>query len=138
MATPFENVYNVFLNSITDFDLASMEDEKMRDLLFLNLKSAVSKFKECRKDLSKYNQFSEMFTEDLSDEEVEILSILMVSEWYAPQINNVTLTKQFLSDKDYRVFSQANHLDSMVRARKEAKREANQMIVDYTYRNEKK
>ena len=136
MATPFQDVYDSFLGKITDFDLASLTDDELKEMLFKRMKTAISKFKECRTEIMLDDMFEE-FSNTLGDDEIEILATLMLVEWYNPQINNVVLTKQFLSDKDYRVFSQANHLDSLRRSQNSAKREANQMIVDYTYRHEK-
>lgn len=135
MATPFQDVYDAFLGKVTDFDLAVLTDEELKERLLPRMKTAISKFKQCRKSLD-IDEFLEEFLVSLEDDEIEILGTLMLVEWYAPQINNILNTKQFLSDKDYRFYSQANHLGAMTRARKEAKKEANEMIVDYTFRHE--
>ncbi len=132
--TSFVTVYQSFLNKITDFDIASMTDEEIENKLFPLLVSSITKFSQCKNDTTLDEDAGE-FEGSLTIEEIEILSSLMVVEWYSPQINNVLNTKQFLSDKDYRFYSQANHLKSNMDAKKEALREVNRMISDYSFRN---
>ena len=134
MATPFQDVYDVFLGKITDFDLANLTDDELKERLFPKMKSAISKFRQCKQELILDEMFEE-FSLKLEQIEVEIIASLMVVEWYTPQINNVLNTKQFLSDKDYRFYSQANHLKSNMEAKKEALREANRLISDYSFQD---
>ena len=50
-----------------------------------------------------------------------------------PQINSIELLKQGMSTKDYKIYSQANHLDSLKELRKETISEVDRLIVSYTY-----
>ncbi|OMD71249.1 hypothetical protein BSK50_26385 [Paenibacillus odorifer] len=64
-----------------------------------------------------------------------ILGSLMVVEYYNPQINNLSLLKQSMSNKDFVMTSQANHLAGLRLLRTEKKNEINKFIIDYTYNN---
>lgn len=132
MATPYEIVDNSFLNKITDDILLSLLPEDIESLLDKYRVSASIKFKQCKKLGDKDNDLR-VFNQDLTDEEVEILSNLMVLEWLKPQINSIELLKQSLTTKDYKFYSQANHLETLQKLRSETQSEINKLIVSYTY-----
>lgn len=132
MATPYSVIDNSFLNKITDDLILTMTDEEIQDMIDSYRISAGAKFKQCNKlsdrddDLRQYNQ-------TLTDEEIEILANLMVLEWLKPRINSIEVLKPSMSTKDYRTFSNAKHLDSLIKLKKETLAEIDSLIVSYTY-----
>ncbi|HSH35656.1 hypothetical protein [Schnuerera sp.] len=132
MATPYSVIDNSFLNKITDDLILTMTDEEIQDMIDSYRTSAGAKFKQCNKlsdrddDLRQYNQ-------TLTDEEIEILANLMVLEWLKPRINSIEVLKPSMSTKDYRTFSNAKHLDSLLKLKKETLAEIDSLIVSYTY-----
>lgn len=75
------------------------------------------------------------FQSELNDIEIVILGSLMLIEYYSPKINNLSLLKQSMSNKDFVLTSQANHLTGLMQLRSDKKAEINKMIIDYTYMN---
>ncbi len=65
MATPYEKIYNRFLNRTTDFNLAALDDDTLRLMLKGWLHSAVVQVRTTN-DLS-YDDELEVFNNDLSN-----------------------------------------------------------------------
>lgn len=133
MATPYSIIYDRALAKITDYDLAFMPEENFQLMLRGWLQSAISKFRKCASDLSDRDDELATFNIDLEDEEIEILAMLMVSEWLDPQVNSVTLTHQFFGGKEEKFFAQANQLAEIKALRDETRTEARKLMRDYTY-----
>lgn len=132
MATLYSDVYDVFANSkITDGTLASMLQEVAEMTMFRYLKSSIAVFTECKQDLSDRDDSAETFNIDLTDLEIEILATYMVVAWLTPTLNSGDLVKQSLVDKDFRRYSQANHLNSLMELRDLMRDEASALITRY-------
>lgn len=70
---------------------------------------------------------------DLTDMEIEILSMLMLVEYFKQiMIRNETL-EQAVGDSDFNIYSQANHINQLKDLYRELKREVNTEIGRYTY-----
>ena len=100
MATPYEPIYNRALAKIQDFDLAILQDRDLEEMLHGWLMSAIAKFRQCKNDLSDRDEELRQFNVDLEDEEIEILAIMIVREWLAPQVHSALLTKQIFGGKE--------------------------------------
>lgn len=135
MATPYSEVYAAFLRRISDTDLLQLSQEELSSVLKSFLKGAITQFSKCKQDLSLRDDNLEQFDIDLTDREIEILGALMVVEWLRPTINTSYLLKQTLSTKDFKIYSQANHLDELIKLKKEAEEDAERMIMGYLYDN---
>lgn len=135
MATPYSKIYDRALAKLTDYDLAFLPEEDLQLMLRGWLVSAISKFRKCEADLSARDDELEEFNSDLKDEEIEILALLVVGEWLEPQVNSVTLTRQFFGGKEEKFFAQANQLDAIKTLRDETRTEARKLMRDYTYAN---
>lgn len=107
MATPCLKVYEAFLARITA-DEWTLEEELAiveRDWQEL-LKMAIFRFKYPRIKLELSSDESE-FTEELGNEEIQLLALYMKHEWVKRCIASWENIRQLYADKD---FSQANHL----------------------------
>lgn len=131
--TPYETIYNRALQKITDYELPTLPEEDMENMIHGWLLSAIAKFRKCRSDLSQRDDENKTFLVDLIDEEIEILAILIVSEWLEPQVNSVLLTNQFFGGKEEKFFAQANQLSELKALRNETRTEARKLMRDYTY-----
>lgn len=122
MATPFLKVYDAFLARITA-DEWTLEEELAiveRDWQEL-LKMAIFRFKYPRVALeveeitgAEEDVGSQLkgyqFTEDLTNDEIQLLALYMKHEWVKRCIASWENIRQLYADKD---FSQANHLDKL-------------------------
>lgn len=132
MGTPYVVVDNVFLDKITDDMLISMSEENLQKTLNTYRRSAAVKFKQSPK-MRSYNTVTPEFDAVLTDEEIEILSSLMVIEWIRPRINSIELLEPTMSTKDYQAFSNANHLNSLQGLLRATIKDVDRLIVSYTY-----
>ncbi len=69
----------------------------------------------------------------LSDYEIDIISNLMLVEYIKPQYLSSEVIKQSLSDKDFKIHSQANQLREIGLLYRNLRKEARKMITEYTY-----
>lgn len=98
--TSYETIYNRALSKIEDPMLIQLPEEDFESMLHGWLTSAIAKHRKCTNDLSDRDDELRQFNVDLTDIEQEILAILMVREWLAPQLNSVTLTSQVFGGKE--------------------------------------
>ena len=124
MATPLSRVYDAFLARITA-DEWTLEEELAiveRDWQEL-LRMGIFRFKYPRVDLSieevgtVVNDLEQLrqyqFTEDLTNDEIQMLALYMKHEWVKRCIASWENIRQlYTNDKD---FSAANHLDKLIK-----------------------
>lgn len=135
MQTLFSEINESFLSSITDGDLAEMAKEEMEEDLLKYMKKFISlDFKVCKKKLLKYlNLPLKQFDVKLTEEEINIIGMGMVSYWLQPKILHQENLKQRLGDRDYKGYSEGNLLDKMTKLNKEIKIEINSYVRAYSY-----
>jgi len=135
MSIPYSNVYDLFLDEISDSTFLQFP-EIDRDLILkkLLLKS-LSRFKACKTDLLDKDDSLEQFNSDPSDEEQLILSTIMRYHWLNQKVYNIELIKQRMTTKDFKLSSQAEHLLRLTVLKQELDKEISRMIVSYTTYN---
>jgi hypothetical protein len=132
MSTPFSSVYAVFMRKVTDYSFLKLSQNDLEDILQGYISSACVNFKKCRSGLTR-DDVTNTFDATLTEEELEILGTLMVVEWLNPQIYNTLLMKQHLNDKDFKIYSQAQHLEQLTKLRDDKKEEADGLIMAYSF-----
>lgn len=126
--TSFTIVYDRFFGKITDdLYLELTPEDTQRDLQTLLIDS-VPAFEFPRQSMKYVIQITEgndtsYFESDLSDEEVNILALLMKNAWLNRQITSIENTRQKYSGSDFKMTSQANHLAKLLELRNETRRE---------------
>lgn len=98
MATPYEKVYERFLNRTTDFNLGELDDYTLNEMLRCWLHSAIVNAR-TSSDLSRDNE-NEVFNEDLTDLDIELLAMGMTMAWLDQTLNSTELTLQFVGGKE--------------------------------------
>ena len=143
MSTNIEKVYNRFLTKISDYKYSltySSKDEIESSLLDLYI-SASTHFIQCKKDLSTNYESMDLvpvneyvfINGDLNNREVEILTKLMLVEYMRPIIIRNETLEQALSDVDFVIYSQANHINQLQSLFDNMKKEANSDMIEYSY-----
>lgn len=135
MATPYEKIYERFLSKITDFNLVEVDDYSFDKMMQGWLNSSIVRTRKCEHDLSLRSDKTQEFAEDLSDLEIELLSLGMVDAWVTPMLNSTELTLQFIGGKEEKYYSQAQHLSELRNLKKENALEMNRLHNYYTYTN---
>lgn len=134
MATPFQYIYDKFLNQIDDVELALITTEELEDLLESYLSRAVSlDFKQCKKDLNDTDKDLKQFNDDLTLEEQWIIATGMVLSWLEPKIKREELLRAAISDKDYTESSHANQLDKLMVLEDKTRSKLKRYIISYTH-----
>ena len=99
MATPYEKVYGRFLNKCSDFNLADLDDHTLNEMMKDWLDSAIIRAR-TSSDLSARDDEAEIFENDLTDQDVELLSMGMVLAWLDQRIQSTEYTNLFVGGKE--------------------------------------
>ena len=128
MATPLQEVYEAFLSKIEADDWMLTEEENVvtEDWRML-LNAAIMQFRYPRVSLD-YDKESAVFTDELGNDEIQILANLMKLEWIRRCISTWDNIRQLYSDKD---FSQANFLDKLNKTGEQVRNECRLMLDRY-------
>lgn len=133
MGTPYEQIYNRFLNRTTDFNLAALDDDTLRLMLKGWLHSAVVQVRTSN-DLS-YDDELEVFNNNLSNLDIELLAMGMTMSWLDQTLNSTELTLQFIGGKEEKYYSQANHIAELRALREDTRLEMKRLHSYGTYTN---
>lgn len=140
MGTLFEKVYDRALMIIEDYKLNKLAEQDYEAfLLYLQgtLERSIPDFTSCNTDLS-YNEFEDengnmvmAFDKELSNKEINILSSIMVYNWFSRKVQDVTQFQGHLSNKEFKAHSEANNLKEKSEYLDRLREKYNQDIVDY-------
>lgn len=135
--TNISEIYDNFLTKISDYSLLELSPKEIEDELFGYFKSARTKFYKCKNSLTTLvDEFGETIIQsELHPFEIEILTTFMLAEYLKPQVLSSEALKQLLSDKDFKVHSQANQLRELSLLYRNIKKEADKMVIEYSYFN---
>ena len=105
MATSFETMIDRLLGKITDdMYLELTPEDTIRDAKQF-LVDAIPYFEFPRFALYDYNEELEEYNVELTDEEINILALLMKTAWLERQINSVEVTRMKYSGSDFKMTS---------------------------------
>jgi hypothetical protein len=133
MSTPYSDVYSYFLSKITDYSFLNLSQVDLETTLLVYMKTAITKFDNCKNDLSDRNDTTKIFNKTLSDKEKDILGALMVVEYLRPKVVTSELYRIAMSDPDYKIYSQANQIDKLITLYKTMQAESERLMTKYSY-----
>ncbi len=131
--TSYDTIFKRFTQKITDYKLLKLSDNDVREMMWGWMISAISKFRRCENDLSQRDDEIQTFLVDLLDIEIEIIALLMVSEWLEPQLNSELYTSQFFGGKEEKFYAQANQLEKLITLKHKTDIAAKKLMRDYGY-----
>ena len=134
MATPYEKVYNRFAQKITDFNLVEVDDYSMSEMLRGWMQSAIVNVR-TSSNLSERDDDAEVFNNDLSDRDIELLAMGMTMAWLDQYLNSTENVLQFIGGKEEKYYSQANHIAELRALREEIRVEMKRLHSYGTYTN---
>lgn len=132
MATPYSVIEQKFLAKISDRFLLTMDALNLQLTVDNYREGAEVIFKKCKKLLDKDDTLNQ-YNQTLTNEEIELLSEAMVIEWSYPTMNRIDLLKSRITTNDYKVFSQANHIDSILEFVKQTEIRVKRKISSYVW-----
>lgn len=133
MATPYEIVYNRFLNRTTDFNLGDLDDHTLNEMLKSWLQSAIANVR-TSSDLS-CNDEDEVFSSDLSKDDIELLAMGMTMAWLDQRINSTEWTSLFVGGKEEKFYSPGLQLSELRALREDIRVEMKRLHSYNTYIN---
>lgn len=131
--TSYDVVYGRFLNSITDFNLAELDDYTLNEMLKDWLHTAIVKTRTSSKIIR--NDDDEVFNSDLGDLDIELLAMGMKLAWLDQTLNSTDNVLMFIGGKEEKFFSQANHIAELRALRTDTLREMQKLYTYSTYTN---
>jgi len=144
MATEMDDIFREFLSSVDDYNLTlgERDETNLKEELLGYYRYARRKFVKCEKDLgTNYNSYHDVpsgqslsVNADLTWEEFDIVISLMLVAYLRPIINSNKVLRQALTDKDFNLTSQANHLNQLSIWYRRLQSEADGAMTRYTYR----
>ena len=123
--TSFQVVYDAFLGKMLDDEWENWTEEQMEEDLFILLQSAIGWFKFPRVSLG---YTAEGFTDDLTNDEIQILATFMKCEWLNRTILTWENVKPLYEERD---FSQANLLSKFKEMLEQEKKNAAKLEANY-------
>ena len=134
MATSYETLYSNLLPKFQSYEIASLDKEAIKELLYDYIASAITKFHICRNNLFDRNE--QQFNCDLSAIEIEIISDYMLIAYVnANYIITPTLLKVAVGSSDFKAFSNANQLDKLLALYKALLEETETLVMRYSWTN---
>lgn len=149
--TYLSEVYEEFLSSISDYTILKSKDEsydefleRLEKKLFVYFTKAKRRFYKCKQNLNTLEDENGTYfgykdddgnivNVELTGYEIAILSNLMLVEYMKPIVLSTEVLKQSLSDKDFKIYSQANQLRELSLLYRTLRRESQKMITEYSY-----
>lgn len=131
MNTPFETVYKYFMKKIESYDVLGLTDEEINEDNLDKLMVAMGNFttlKGVTLDLD-----CEEFSRELTQLEINILSLWMLTEWIKPRLLTEENLYDRLGSKDYKNHSPANMLDKLTALKQEVDNEAHYWTKKYSF-----
>jgi hypothetical protein len=132
--TSYEIVYGRFLNHTTDFNLAELDDHTLNEMLKDWLHSAIVKTR-TSSDLTARDDENEVFNNDLTDLDIELLAMGMTLAWLDQYLNSTENVLQFIGGKEEKYYSQANHIEQLRALREDTRLEMKRLHSYGTYAN---
>lgn len=134
MATPYEKVYNRFSQKITDFNLTDVDDYSLDEMLLGWLNAAIVNARTST-DLFDRDDENEVFNNDLSGLDIELLAMGMTLAWLDQYLNSTENVLQFIGGKEEKYYSQANHIAELRALREDIRLEMKRLHSYGTYTN---
>lgn len=134
MSTLYSDVTDSFIFQVSDYNLALLLPEDRDSLVLYLMKKAIKRFHtKSITNILDFNDENEIFNEDLSESEIEIISNLMIVEWLKPKLFSGENFENRLSTRDYSEYSPANLLKEIRSTYELADKNARNLITAYTY-----
>ena len=136
----YETIFSLFLGSITDYRLASLNEEDANTIMTEYLhKALAATYLSHLFSSSALDDDNQTFTytlayataNDETDFVCNAIAKWMVYEWVHNQVQSTTLTNQMIfSSKEKSFYSQANHLSELRALKDDLYKEARSFVMD--------
>jgi len=137
MATSASEIYDLMMQKTADYRLLTLfesSESDFEDYLEAWLKFAIVDFYMCEQVLT-YTSSTKLFSVVLTTENQVILATLMMKHWMTKNVNDITQMNLHITDRDFKVASEAMNLREKASYLNMIKEECSQLLNNYEYRN---
>ena len=120
--TSFDDVYKIFLSKITDDMYMELTPEDTVELLNDLLLGSLHYFEFPRQNINDIDLDAQYFMVDLTPEEQNIIATYMIVDWLGQQLASVENVRMKYSGSDFKFTSQANHMQKLLKLKKDYER----------------
>ena len=132
--TSINEVIDLFLMLVNDYKLKQIFDAgNLEEYVEVWLRMAIVDFNRVRTLPLSYSPISKTFSEVLTDEEISILSQLMVKYWLTKEVNDVLAMENVLQDHDFTRHSEAQNLNAKRNLLNRQTEDCKQLLIQYGY-----
>lgn len=131
--TEFIEIYNRFLSKVEDEYLASLEDTEIDKSLYPLLLNAINSFARLAEhNLRDRDEDDGAFNSQLTDEEIEVLAILMRTVWLQRYINSSRKIEQQYYDAGIKTYSPNENLRNLTALYQQYLVDSRKALSEYT------
>ena len=135
MITTYQQVYERFLSKIEDEYLASLNDDELNSSLYPLLLGAINGFSRISEhNLRKRDERSHVFYETLTEDEIEVLAILMKPLWLERYLNSSRKIEQQYFDAGIKTYSPNENLRNLTAMYQQYLADARKAKTEYSYK----
>lgn len=133
--TTYQDVYTRFLSKIEDEYLASLDDEELNTALYPLLLGAINGFSRISEhNLRQRDERARVFYETLSEDEIEVLAVLMKPIWLERYLNSSRKIEQQYFDAGIKTYSPNENLRNLTAMYQQYLADARKVKTEYTYK----
>lgn len=139
MGTAFSDIYDLFFLMVDDYRLTESYNDPLlgvEGLLEGWLVLSVAQFDICNQSLA-YDDEEKQFTENLTIQNQSILAKMMNILWLKKLVQDVTQMNLHITDREFKIFAEANNLEKKNDFYQVSREELSQMLVEYGLKNNK-
>lgn len=132
--TPISEVIDLFLMLVNDYKLKQIFNlGSLEQYAEPWLRMSIVEFDRVRTTQLSYDSLSKTFSETLTNEDLSILSQLMVKYWLTKEVNDVLAMENILQDHDFTRHSEAQNLDAKRALLNRQVEDCKQLLIQYGY-----
>ena len=136
LETSFDDIYSLFLATIDDYDMASIDDDELEYVLSSYLLNSLGHLQNGITNISEIDIDKKVFNVDLSYVERLAIAKAMKLEWVSTKKHSQELMAKAIGDRDYKAIQGTEYLKELTRVEKELRKEIDRILIDYSYSNE--
>lgn len=131
--TSYYSIYVRFLSKVEDEYFASLDDTQLNSALYPLLLSAVNSFaRVAEHNLRDRDEEEKTFVEELSEDEIEVLAILMKPAWLQRYINNSRKIEVQYYDAGIKTYSPNENLRNLTVLYQQYLMDSRGALTEYT------
>lgn len=138
----YDKIYSSFLGEITDYSFVNKTEVEAREVMQEKLHTVLAiPYVKRIFAVARLNDNTSEFVYELkhsTDENDDDFVCMLLGQWMSYQwtkdkVKSVENTQQFLGTKEQKFYSQANHLDELLKLKEDTYAEARRLIAEYGY-----